>query len=603
MDPAVARVLGDLLHTAAQDAPDAEAFRYRGERLTYGDWDALADRTAAALAARGIGRGDVVALLLPSTPFYLVAYLGAARLGAITTGINVRYRRTEIGHILGRSGAALLLAVERWHEADFRTAVEGLRPGLPELRDVVWYPAARLAASTAGAVADLGGSGAPPAVAVAPDDPVAIVFTSGTTGVPKGACFTHRNLLAVAEIEARRYARGAAPAVKHLAAGLSFAHVGTTARIAIQLSQRGATLIHDAFDPAAVLETIERERLDALGGIPTQVIMLLDHPDRPRRDLSSLRSVLLGGAPSSPELIRRVHDTLGVEVSVRYSSTEVAIATASLPDDPPERLATTVGKPTPGVELRIVDERNAPVPAGTSGEVVVRSPAAMVRYWRDPEATAATIDAEGWVHTGDVGYLDDAGYLHLRGRQSEMFIRGGFNVYPAEIEDLLARHPKVVRAAVVGVPHEVFGEVGWAFVVPRDPEATAATIDAEGWVHTGDVGFLDDAGYLHLRGRQSEMFIRGGFNVYPAEIEDLLARHPKVARAAVVGVPHEVFGEVGWAFVVPRDPSDPPTLAELRAFVGAELASFKRPDGLSVLAELPLTPMFKVDTRALRAMR
>src|SRR5436190_1407965 len=516
MDPGVARVLGDLLRTAAQDAPDAEAFRYRGERLTYGDWDALADRTAAALAARGIGRGDVVALLLPSTPFYLVAYLGAARLGAITTGINVRYRRTEIGHILGRSGAALLLAVDCWHDADFRAAVEGLRPGLPELRDVVWYPAARLAASTAGAVADLGGSGPAPAVGVGPDDPVAIVFTSGTTGVPKGACFTHRNLLAVAEIDARRHAPGASPAAKHLAAGLSFAHVGTMARIAIQLSQRGATLIHDAFDPAAVFETIERERLNALGGIPTQVIMLLDHPDRARRDLSSLESVLVGGAPSSPELIRRVRDTLGVEVSVRYSSTEVAIATASLPDDAPERLATTVGRATPGVELRIVDERNAPVPAGTPGEVVVRSPAAMVRYWRDPEATAATIDGEGWVHTGDVG-------------------------------------------------------------------------------------FLDDGGYLHLRGRQSEMFIRGGFNVYPAEIEDLLARHPKVARAAVVGVPHDVFGEVGWAFVVPRDPSDPPTLAELRAFVGAELASFKRPDGLTVLAELPLTPMFKVDKRALVA--
>ena len=511
-------VLGDLLRTAARDRPEAEAFRYRGERLTYRDWDTLADETAAALAARGIGRGDVVALLLPSTPFYLVGYLAAARLGAITTGINVRYRRTEIGHILGRSGAALVLAVERWHDADFRAAVEGLRSGLPELREVVWLPAARLVASTAGAVADLGGSGPAPAAAVAPDDPVAIVFTSGTTGVPKGACFTHRNLLAVAEIEARRYPPGAPPAAKHLAAGLSFAHVGTMARIAIGLSHRAATLIHDAFDPAAVLETIERERLEHLGGIPTQVVMLLDHPDRARRDLSSLKSVLLGGAPSSPELVRRVRDTLGVEVSVRYSSTEVAIATASLADDPPEWLATTVGRPTPGVELRIVDERNAPVPAGTPGEVVVRSPAAMVRYWRDPEATAATIDAEGWVHTGDVG-------------------------------------------------------------------------------------FLDDAGYLHLRGRQSEMFIRGGFNVYPAEIEDLLARHPKIARAAVVGVPHEVFGEVGWAFVVPRDPSDPPALAELRAFVGAELASFKRPDGLTVLAELPLTPMFKVDKRALRERR
>src|SRR5216110_579442 len=393
-------VLGDLLRTAARDRPEAEAFRYRGERLTYRDWDTLADETAAALAARGIGRGDVVALLLPSTPFYLVGYLAAARLGAITTGINVRYRRTEIGHILGRSGAALVLAVERWHDADFRAAVEGLRSGLPELREVVWLPAARLVASTA--------------AAVAPDDPVAIVFTSGTTGVPKGACFTHRNLLAVAEIEARRYPPGAPPAARHLAAGLSFAHVGTMARIAIGLSHRAATLIHDAFDPAAVLETIERERLEHLGGIPTQVVMLLDHPDRARRDLSSLKSVLLGGAPSSPELVRRVRDTLGVEVSVRYSSTEVAIATASLADDPPERLATTVGRPTPGVELRIVDERNAPVPAGTPGEVAVRSPAAMVRYWRDPEATAATIDGEGWVHTGDVGFLDDGGNLQDR---------------------------------------------------------------------------------------------------------------------------------------------------------------------------------------------
>ena len=290
------------------------------------------------------------------------------------------------------------------------------------------------------------------------------------------------------------------------------------ARIGLQIGHLGTTLIHDAFDPAAVLAVIERERLTHLGGIPTQIIMLLDHPDRPRRDLTSLKSVLLGGAPSSPELIRRIQRELGVVVSVRYSSTEVGIATASLPDDPPEILTTTVGKPTPGVELRIVSGDNQPLPADEVGEVVIRSPATMRGYWRDPQATAATIDAQGWVHTGDLGYLDAAGYLHLRGRQSEMFIRGGYNVYPAEIEDLLAKHPKVARAAVFGVPDAVFGEVGWAFVVPRDAAA-------------------------------------------------------------------------------------PPTLAELREFVGAELASFKRPDGLTVVSELPLTPMFKVDKRALREMK
>ena len=514
-----AATVPDLLRDAAREAPAAEAFRYRDERLTYADWDTLADRVAAGLAVRGVGRGDVVALLLPSTPFYLVAYLGAARLGAITTGINVRYRRSEIGHILRRSGARCLLAVEEWHEADFRSTVEGLRAELPGLAEVVWLSADRLRVGTANTVADLAGGARPTsAVPPAPDDPVAIVFTSGTTGIPKGAWYNHRNLLALAEIDGRRHAGGAPSSPKHLAAGLSFAHIGTMARIAIQIAQRGTSIVHDAFDPAAVLEMVERERLEHLGGIPTQVIMLLDHPDRARRDLSSLRSVLVGGAPAAPALIRRVQETLHVTVSVRYSSTEVGIATASLLDDPPELLATTVGKATPGVELRVVDAANRPLPPDTPGEVVVRSPATMRGYWQDPDATAATIDADGWVHTGDVGVLDAAGYLRLRGRQSEMFIRGGYNVYPAEIEELLAHHPKVARAAIVGLPDPVFGEVGWAFVVSRDPAA-------------------------------------------------------------------------------------PPDLAELRTFIGAELASFKRPDGLTLLPELPLTPMYKVDKRALRTFR
>ncbi len=480
-----------------------EAFRYRSERLTYADWDALADRLAAGMAARGVRAGDVVALLLPSTPFYLVAYLAAARLGAVTTGINVRYRRTEIGHVLRRAEPRLLLAIDTWHDADFRTIVEAPC-------DVVWCPADALRGGTAALVHAIAGDAPPAPEGAAPDAPVAIVFTSGTTGAPKGAWYTHRNLLALAAIERNRHTGGATASRTHLAAGLSFAHVGTMARIAVQIGTRGAVLIHDTFDPAAVLAVIERERLTHIGAIPTQAIMLLDHPDRPRRDLSSLRSVLVGGAPSSPALIRRLQETLGVVVSVRYSSTEVGIATGSLPDDPPELLTTTVGRATEGVELRVVGD-------GDVGEVVIRSPATMRGYWRDPDATAAIIDADGWVHTGDLG-------------------------------------------------------------------------------------FLDDAGYLHLRGRQSEMFIRGGFNVYPGEIEDRLARHPKVARAAVVGVADERFGEIGWAFVVPRDAGDPPDLSALRAHVGEVLASFKRPDGLTLLHELPITPMFKVDKRALRAL-
>jgi acyl-CoA synthetase (AMP-forming)/AMP-acid ligase II len=506
--------LGDLLRESAARTPGADAFRYRGERLTYADWDALADRMAAAMWARGVRPGDVVALLLPSTPLYHVAYLGAARIGAVTTGVNVRYRRAEIGHVLARAGARLLIAVTRWHDADFHAIVTGL----PDPPACAWLEPDQITGGTRACVERLANDAEPaPAVEVSPDAPAAIVFTSGTTGTPKGAWYAHRSMLALAEIEARRYPDRAAGPPLHLAAGLSFAHVGSMARIAVQIGTRAASLVHDTFDPAAVLEVVERERLTNLGAIPTQAIMLLDHPDRQRRDLRSLRSMMLGGAPSSPELIRRVQAELGAQVSVRYSSTEVGIATASLPDDPPEVLATTVGKPTAGVELRIAIDGRA-LATGEVGGVEVRSPATMRGYWNDPDATAAVLDPDGWIRTGDLG-------------------------------------------------------------------------------------FLDDAGYLHLRGRRSEMFIRGGYNVYPGEIEDLLATHPKVARAAVVGVPDDRFGEIGWAFVVARDSVDPPTLAELRAFVGAELASFKRPDGLTLLPEMPVTAMFKVDKQALLALR
>jgi acyl-CoA synthetase (AMP-forming)/AMP-acid ligase II len=217
-------------------------------------------------------------------------------------------------------------------------------------------------------------------------------------------------------------------------------------------------------------------------------------------------------------LIERIQRELGVTISLRYSSTEVGIATCTLPGDSIELLTTTVGKATPGVELRIVAEGNGALACGEIGEVVIRSPATMRGYWNDPQATAAAIDSEGWIHTGDLGFLDANEYLHLRGRRSEMFIRGGFNVYPAEIEDHLGKHSKVARVAVVGVPDARFGEIGWAFVVPRDPE-------------------------------------------------------------------------------------NAPTLAELRDYLAQQLASFKRPDGITILGELPVTPMFKVDKRALQHLR
>ncbi|MCX8071676.1 MAG: AMP-binding protein [Candidatus Binatia bacterium] len=511
-----ARNLSELLRETAREHPQALAFRYGDESIRYQDWADYAARLAAFYWSLGLRPGDVIALLLPSTPFYLMAYLGAAQLGLVTAGMNLRYRRREISAILARSGARLLLGVRTGHEGvDFQRLIDEEAPGLPTLEHTIWIDPGDLADTGALVRRLSNGLGTAPDVDVDPDAPATIIFTSGTTGVPKGACYCHRNLLALAAIESRRYEAGLEPVRKHLAAGVSFAHLGTMARIAVQITNVAMSIVHDRFDPTAVLETIARERLPHLGAFPTQMLSLLDHPGRARYDLSCLRSILLGGAPVAPELIQRVQHELGAVVSVRYSSTEVGIATASLPSDPVEVLCATVGKPTAGVELRIVDPQNRPLPAGEIGEVVVRSPATMVGYWNDPDATARTIDSEGWVHTGDLG-------------------------------------------------------------------------------------FLDKAGYLHLRGRANEMYIRGGFNVYPMEVENVLLQHPKVARVAMIGVPDRRLGEVGWAFVVPVDPNDPPTLEELRSFVGRELASFKRPDGLTIIRDMPLTPMFKPDKRALR---
>ncbi len=508
--------LGDLLREAATASPEVIAFRYGSETVTYADWSVWADSLAAFYWSQGLRPGDVVALLLPSTPFYLAAYLGAARLGLVTAGINLRYRRREILSILARSQARILLAVRHGHQGmDFQALVEKERAAIPALRRCFWLEEGDFSDSRRLIEQLCQGVNPAPPVQVDGSAPAAIVFTSGTTGAPKGACYLHRSVLALAEIENRRYAAGLPVVRKHLAAGVSFAHLGTMARIAVQITQRSMSIIHDRFDPTLVLATIDAEKLSHLGAFPTQMIALLDHPGRQKYDLSSLQSVLLGGAPVSPELVQRVQQELGATVSVRYSSTEIGIATASLPSDPPETLYTTVGKPTPGVQLRIVNENNIPLPVGEVGEVVVRSPATMVGYWNDPEATARTIDREGWVHTGDLGFLDAAGYLHLRGRLSEMYIRGGFNVYPMEVENLLLQHPKVARVAVVGIPDPRLGEIGWAFIVPR--------------------------------------------------------RH-----------------------------DDAPTLEELREFVGKELASFKRPDGVTIVDEIPQTPMFKADKRALR---
>ena len=299
---------------------------------------------------------------------------------------------------------------------------------------------------------------------VGADDPCDVVFTSGTTGNPKGVVMTHGQTLR-AYLDWCDWA-DLRPGDRYLIANPFFHIFGYKAGCLASL-MRGATIFPVAvFDAGAVLELVERERISVLPGPPTIYQSLLDHPDRDRHDISSLRLAVTGAADIPVQLIRRVREELPFErILTGYGLTEAGTVTGSRPDDDFEHVATTVGVPWPGFEVRTVGEAGTATAPGEPGEVVIRGETVMRGYLDDPDATRAAIDADGWLHTGDLGTFDADGYLRIVGRIKDMFIVGGFNAYPAEIENLLLRHPRIAQAAVIGVPDARLGEVGMAFVV------------------------------------------------------------------------------------------------------------------------------------------
>ncbi len=424
----------ELLRTVAAEHPDRAAFVEVDRRLTFRDWDRAADGVAAHFATRGVGKGDVVALMVPSSIDYAVCYQAAMRLRAITTGVNTRLGPPEIASILDRTRPRVVVRAE----------------DLDVLR----------AAYTNQPLAQL--------PLVEPDDPVAIVWTSGTTGMPKGAVFDHRNLRVVS-IGAG--AMGAPFDVR--LAPLPFAHVAFMSRPWEEIEKVITTVITPTpWNAADALHLLARERVTVGQGVPTQWRLVLDHPDFATSDLSSLRIAGTGAATVPPELVREMETKLGCPVVIGYTSTEAAITTGTVPGDSPEVISQTVGRARVNVELQVVDDDGTPCPTGVVGRVRCRSDAVMRGYWHDPERTAEVLDDDRRLSTGDLGFLDDRGYLTLVGRRSEMYIRGGYNVYPAEVERVLSEHPAVAQVAVLGRPDPVLGEIGYAFVVTAPGAST-----------------------------------------------------------------------------------------------------------------------------------
>ncbi|MFH8403427.1 FadD3 family acyl-CoA ligase [Streptomyces sp. NPDC018019] len=478
-----------LVRAAAERYGPAEAVAEGRTRLSYAQLGERIERAAAACVAAGVERGDRVAVWGPNTTDWITAALGAVTAGAVLVPVNTRFKGAEAADVLRRTRARLLFVTGTFlgtsYVASLRRAAgagtgSGPLPGLPHLERAVVLsddaPASFLgwkdflAAGEAVATATVRAR----ADAVRPADPSDIIFTSGTTGHPKGAVITHAQTLRAYGVWSAL--AGLAPGDRYLIVNPFFHTFGYKAGILACLL-RGATMIpQPVFSAPTALANIAAERVTVLPGPPALHQQLLDHPGRERYGLGSLRLVVTGAAVVPLALVERLRAELGVAtVLTAYGLSESSgIVTMCRRGDPPAVVAATSGRAIPGTEVRIVDADGRAVAAGTAGEVLVRGYHVMSGYFEDPEATADVLTPDGWLRTGDVGVLDDDGNLRITDRLKDMFIVGGFNAYPAEIEQLLARHPDVAEVAVVGIPDARLGEVGKAYAVRRPRSALTA---------------------------------------------------------------------------------------------------------------------------------
>lgn len=485
IDPAI-DTLSEVFEQASRRFGDEDALVSQTASVSFREWWSHAGGVASEFSRRGIEAGDIVVVILPSSIEYAVCYAAAVKLGAITSGVNPRMGTREVRSIIEMLDPKVIICDD-----------ESMRL-VPE--------SARNLVIKAEVLPGFYSGESPTGVAASPEDPVCIVWTSGTTGSLKGAWFDHRALRAVAALTGdltRPYDRRLLP--------LPFAHAGFMTKIWETTAYGNATVLVPArWSAEDMLETLRVQRISMASAVPTQWERLLKLSPVRLKGLSDLRVATVSTAPASPELIKAMRETLGVAVMVRYASTETAMGTGTHIGDADEVVSRTVGRPHDGVDLRLVDGYGHEVERGEVGAVQLRSKAQMRGYWNSPELTKETITVDGWVRTGDIGYL----------RQD---------------------------------------------------------------------------GNLVLAGRRTEMYIRGGYNIYPLEVENVLALHPLVREAAVVGLPAPDIGEQGVAIVVPADPSSPPTLGELREFVKEYISDYKRPDALVLADLIPRTAMMKID--------
>ena len=540
--PVGARSIGQCVGFHAAREPDREAAVHGATRLSYRDLDHAVDRWARALFRAGVIRGDRVASLTPPSTEWLAIMLGTTEIGAIWTGYHPRYRMPEFQHVTGLAEPAVLIAFRRIHGRDYAQELAVLMAEHRSIRHLVMLdepveggvmaseflsagdtapetdaaerrsrpaergrddgPAPREGVRIVGdegrtfddsiprdprapgagdtsrsAESDGRDDGASKSMeairrAVGPEDTAVLIFTSGTTGRPKAAMITHRALLTGAAVENEHWPMDR-PRLLHMMPVNHIAGVGMTGVFGLYIG--GTLVFQDRFDAGDLLRLLEEERINHVLGSPVQFHMMANHPDFGSRDLSRLEFITWGGAPMAADLVARLHALPG-ELRTSYGMTELGLyVTYTEPGIDLDTLARTIGKPHPGFDIRVADASGAIAAPGEQGEIQARGDWLLAGYFRDREATADAYTADGWFRTGDVVSVRPDGNLEIVGRTREMYISGGFNIYPREVEIVIEAHPDVGLVAVLGVPDRIFGEVGHAFVEPKPDRNLDAT--------------------------------------------------------------------------------------------------------------------------------
>ncbi|MDI2125269.1 AMP-binding protein [Yinghuangia seranimata] len=499
--PLLDETVGANLDRTAATHPDRPALvdRAAGLRYTYRELAAAVDAFALGLLARGIRRGDRVGIWSPNRAEWVLTQFATAKIGAILVTINPAYRTHELEYVLRQAGIRMLVSAPAFKTSDYRAMVEQARAACPDLEQVVFLDGPDWDDVVAAGRALDASALAEAAAELAPGDPINIQYTSGTTGFPKGATLSHRNILNngwfVAELQRWTHEdRVCLPVPFYHCFGMVMGNLGAVAH--------GSCIVipAPAFDAAATLRTVAEERCTVLYGVPTMFIAALAEPDFTSYDLSTLRTGVMAGAPCPVEVMKRVIDDMGMaDVTICYGMTETSpVSTQTRVDDSLEQRTATVGAVHPHVEIKIVaPDTGDVVPRGTPGELCTRGYSVMTGYWNEPDKTAEAVDADGWMHTGDLATMDADGYVAVVGRIKDMVIRGGENVYPREVEEFLYTHPDIVDAQVIGVPDAKYGEELMAWIKVR-PGADAPTSESIRAYCAGRLAHYKIPRYVHV---------------------------------------------------------------------------------------------------------